>query len=362
MENSTKFGALAIAVLLLQACDEPAPAPSERVRAIKHLTVSEPAGGISRTYSGTISAAQSSSLSFAVSGTVAQVDVAEGARVAAGQVLAVLDQESFELDLRSARSQLASAQAAYTEARLDQDRKQELFRKGWVAKAAIDAAMTVTETARGSVEIARSQVGQAERNLNKTQLTAPFDGVIASRNIEAFSEVAAGSPVFELNAAAGLEVAFAVPDGVVERIAVGQTVEVSVSNVDGCGCQGRIIEIGSAAGVANTVSVTAAIGASPDTLLPGMAAEARLTLSGTAAEDAGFLIPLVAVAPGARDGAGYIFRYDPAEGVVRRVAIKGGEGRDNLIAVREGLRPGDIIAIAGVSFLRDGQKVTLLEN
>ena len=58
----------------------------------------------------------------------------------------------------------------------------------------------------------------------------------------------------------------------------------------------------------------------------------------------------------------YVFRYAPGEGVVRRVAIKGREGRDNLVAVREGLRPGDIIAVAGVSFLRDGQKVTLLEN
>jgi len=130
--------------------------------------------------------------------------------------------------------------------------------------------------------------------------------------------------------------------------------------VAGCGCSGRITEIGTSAGAANSVTVTAAVVDGPPSLLPGMAVEAGVTSSPNA-EDRGFLIPLVAIAPGDENARGYVFRYDPASMTVRRTPIQGGEAvRGNLISVSEGLNTGDIIASAGVSFLRDGQRVKLL--
>ena len=56
----------------------------------------------------------------------------------------------------------------------------------------------------------------------------------------------------------------------------------------------------------------------------------------------------------------YIYQSDSQ--TVRKVAVKAGEGRENLIEVIEGVELGDVIASAGVSFLRDGQKVTLATN
>ena len=75
-----------------------------------------------------------------------------------------------------------------------------------------------------------------------------------------------------------------------------------------------------------------------------------------------FAANLVAdIAPGDADARGYVFKYDAANGVVRKTPIRGaGAVSDNLIEITEGLEAGDIIAAAGVNFLRDGQRVKLL--
>ena len=67
------------------------------------------------------------------------------------------------------------------------------------------------------------------------------------------------------------------------------------------------------ASTANAVPVTAAILQSPGGLLPGMAVEASIILS-TERGPRGYLVPLVAIAPGDKDGHGYIFKYDAAIG------------------------------------------------
>ena len=154
--------------------------------------------------------------------------------------------------------------------KLELERKNELFKKDWVAKAALDTATAAAESARGSVEAARSQLGLAERNLGKSQLVAPFNGVIAERDVDPFTEVAAGSPVFGINSNDGLEVHFSVPDAV-DRTDLGRAASrcVTVTTVEGCGCEGRITEIGSTAGTANAVNIVAALTSAPDALLAG---------------------------------------------------------------------------------------------
>ena len=78
-------------------------------------------------------------------------------------------------------------------------------------------------------------------------------------------------------------------------------------------------------------------------------------------EARGFLVPLAAIAPGDEASRGYLFKYDVQAGVLRKVPVRGGAGSaGNLIEIVEGVTAGDIIAAAGVSFLRDGQRVKLL--
>lgn len=358
--KATSLAVLAALAGLLAGCGEVAPPEAERIRAIKPYYVVEPSGGDVRRYSGTVAAATTSALSFAVSGTVQTVGVNQGDHVTQGQVLATLDTEPFELDVQAASSELSAARADFENKRVELDRQRQLFERGWVAKAAYDQAVAAFEAAEGQLNLARSRLGLAERDLSQTSLTAPFDGLIAVRDVDPFVEVTKGQTIFQIDSADALEVDLAIPDGLVTRLSVGTPVTVDAATIPGCGCTGRITEIGVQAGAANAVLVKAAILDVPDGLLPGMAVEAGIVLSDTNGTR-GYMAPIVAIAAGDDVVHGYVFKYDPDTSVVRKVPVSSDEiVSGNLISITNGIAAGDIIAAAGVSFLRDGQRVTLL--
>ncbi len=346
-------------VLLLGSCGDNGDKVQERVRAIKPYYVSEPAGGDVRRFSGTIVAADTSNLSFSVPGTVAKVNVSQGDHVQKGQILATLDPEQYELDVAAARSELQSAEAGYTNAQQNMDRQAELFEKGWVSKAAYDQAVSSLDSAEGNLNLARSRLGSAQRNLSDTKMVAPFDGVIASKKVDAFSEVTAGQTLFEINSEGAMEIELSIPDALIGRFYVGLPATVKANTLSACGCEARVTEIGSVAGAANAVPVKAALFDPPPGLIAGMAAEATVVLAQTEGTR-GFLVPLVAIAAGDAENKGYVFKYDPETGTVTKVAVEGRAGRENLVEIISGVEAGDILAAAGVSFLRDGQKVKLM--
>ena len=350
-----------VLILLLVGCgDEEVAVKDPVVRAIKSYEIAEPATGDKRDYSGTLVASNTSALGFAVSGTVRTVDVSAGDNVLKGQVLASLDTEPFELSVSAARAQLADAEATFTEMQAAVERQRQLFQKGWVAKAALDQATSAFNGARAQLDLARSKLGIAERDLKNASLLAPFDGRIADRDIEPFQEVQAGQAILRIDSDGALEVTFSVADSVVSRLNAGASVTVDIPSSTGCGCSARITEIGTTTSTANTITVQAAMIDGTKDLLPGMAANVRVPLGG-ASEDAGYLVPITAIAPGDESARGYLFVFNRESGTVQKTPISGGSSvSGNLVAVRGSLRAGDIVAAAGTSFLREGQRVKLL--
>jgi multidrug efflux pump subunit AcrA (membrane-fusion protein) len=92
-------------LLTVAACREAPPPPPERIRAIKAITVSEQAAGKLRQFSGVVEAADSSSISFEVAGNVREVRVDVGDRINKGQVLAVLDKRTYNLNVKAAEAE-----------------------------------------------------------------------------------------------------------------------------------------------------------------------------------------------------------------------------------------------------------------
>ena len=350
----------AFASIALSACEEEPQEVVEQIRAIKTVTITEIASGQLRKYSGIVQATDTSVLSFQVGGNVRKVNVKLGDRVKKGNVLAVLDKKPYQLDVQAAEAELQKARANLQQKKEEYKRQKQLFDKGWVAKARVDRVVRGYESAKSQVDYAISKLNLAKRDLRLTTLVSPFDGVIAKKSVDPFVEVKAGQKLFEIDAEGALEIAFDIPETTIARISLGIPVSVTFATEQGCVCKGRITEIGSVAGKANAFPLKAALINPPGTIRSGMTAEVSILLKEDA-QGSAYLVPLAAIAPGDKSREGYVFIYDPATQAVRRSLVKARGVTDNLAHVYEGVKAGDIIAVAGVSFLTDGQKVKLMK-
>ena len=349
------IGAIAAALV---GCEAESPTVPEQVRPIRTFTVTEVASGQVRRFSAVIQPGDTSQLSFQVGGNVREVRVSQGDKVAAGDVLAVLDQEPYRLDVRAAEAELARARAELANKRAEFERQRTLYRQGWVARVRFDNAERDYRAASSRVDYTLARLELARRDLANTTLAAPFAGSIAIRSVDPFVEVRAGQVVFQIDAEGGLEAEFGVPETVIAEIALGMPVQVQTPQV-AQPLAALVTEIGSAAGAGTIFPVRAALTEPPPSLRPGMTAEATLTLA-HGATDVGFFVPLSAVAAGEQPGDGYVFVYDPQTSTVNRRAVKSAPvARGNVIAVT-GLKIGEKLASAGTSFLADGQRVALL--
>ncbi len=355
-----RFCVLASTVLFLAACEEEQAEPVTPVRAIKTITVSERASGQERRFPGVVEAVDSSSLSFEVAGNVKELRFEAGDRVSQGDVLAVMDRQTFELNVQSSQASLGRARADFAEKRTEFERQDALYKKGWVARSAQEQALAAFDSARNQVEYARSQLNLARRDLEKTDLIAPFDGVVAIRHVDPFAEVGRGEAIYDVYAEGLMEVRISVPESSIRDLHLGLQARLRFPTLENIVAEGRVSEIGTSAGVANAFPVKVAVTDESVNILPGMTAEVSLLLGGEG-DGSTFLVPISAIVPGEQPREGYVFVFDPESSQVKRVAIRGRGVSDNRIVITEGLSAGDVIAVAGVSFLQDGQEVKLLE-
>lgn len=344
----------------IAACEREQPPVPEQVRPIRAFTVNEVASGQVRRFPGVIEASDSSALSFQVGGNVRAVLVVQGETVEAGQVLATLDDEPYQLAVQTAQAELQRARADLTQTRADFERHQRLLTQGAVARAQFEVTQRNYESAQSQVDVASSRLALARRDLRNATLTAPFDGSIAARQVDPFVEVRPGQEVFRIDASGNRQAAIVVPETTIAQIVPGMAATVSVPQFAEP-MHALVSEIGSAAGAANAFPVKLTLINPPSTVRPGMTAEVNLALPRTA-ETASYFVPLTAIAPGDRSGEGFLFIYDPSSSTVRRTPVQAaGSLVSNMVAVT-GVGPGDIIATAGVNFLVDGQRVTLMSE
>jgi multidrug efflux system membrane fusion protein len=351
------------AMAALVGCGDQPPPPSETVRAIKTITVTERATGMQRRFSGVVEAADTSSLSFQVPGNVLEVNVNVGERVTQGQVLAALDDRTFGLNVDAARASRGRAQTELTDARRDWER----FRKavelnpGAVSGRSVSQAEAVYLGAVQGLSYANSRLNLAKRDLENTVLRAPFDGIVARRFVNPFQEVARVEPLFVLNMEGAMEAAISIPESEIDLVHLGLPAEIRFPAIPTEVRNGIVTEISNVAGTTNAfpVKITIENGDGNERIRPGITAEVNLLFADEGGE-AAYLVPLGALAPAGSEGTGYVFVYDPASSKVDRTAVEIGGIRDNDVIVNAGLNVGDIIAVAGVSFLRDGQQVKLM--
>ena len=316
-----------------------------------------------RQFSGVVEAADRSSIGFEVSGNVREVRVDVGDKITKGQVLAVLDKRTYNIDVKSAEAELGRAEVQLADKRNDLDRFQRINKQdpGAVSQASLDQSQAAVDGARKQVQFRKSQLKLAQRDLEKTVLRAPFDGVIANRYIDAFNEVARGQKCFDVFENTGMEVAVSIPEDAIDDIRMEQDGEIRFSVIADRTYQGRVTEISKVAGTANAFPIKLTVEDPDQRIRPGMTARVTLLLAGDD-QKAAYLIPISAVAQRGESKKGFVFTYDPQTSTVKQSKIEASSVRGNSVLITEGVKDGDIIAVAGVSFLEDGQEVKLMKQ
>jgi multidrug efflux system membrane fusion protein len=358
MRQSRWNGVFGIVLVGLAACsaEQPAETPHPAL-------VVQPGGGADAAlsaYAGEIRAREESPLSFRVGGNLVRRNVDAGARVQKGEVLAVLDAGDFALQAQAAQAQLAAAEADLVRARGDRDRYAKLVGDKLISQSAYDAQVAAYKAAEGQARAARAQMDVMRNQEGYSQLRAPRDGVIASRQAEAGQVVAAGQTVFTLAADGGREVAIGLPENRIRDFSVGQPVVVELWNAPGQRLPGAIREIAPAAD-AQTRTYAARVslvGEAQQQVELGQSARVYVQENGSKAS---LKLPLSAIQRG-DDGKTTVWIVDPANGKVRAQVVQIGPYGEASVPVLGGVKAGDWVVAAGGHLLREGQVVAPVDR
>lgn len=345
----------ALAALLLAACGG-GPVPVEAPRPVLVAHPTESAHGVSA-FPGEVRAREESPLSFRVGGSLVERHVDVGDHVRRGDLLAVLDAGDLQSQARAAQAQLSAAQAELGRARADQARLARLAAQQLVSRSALDAATAAATAAQAQANAARATLDVARNQAAYTQLRAPRDGVIAERMAEVGQVVGAGQAVFSLAADGPREVAFAVPEGSVDKVKPGLAVQVEVWSKPGERWAGQVREISPAADPASrTYAARVTVDAPEGAIELGQSARVYLAGAGNGA----LSVPLSAVQ---RSGdATSVFVVDPGTATLKLKPVQLGPYGDERAPVRSGLSATDWVVTAGGHLLRPGQAVVPVDR
>jgi membrane fusion protein (multidrug efflux system) len=276
-----------------------------------------------------------------VAGRISAIQFHEGERVAKGATLIKLDPSINAADVQQARANLKLAQSKF-------DRAVDLAKSNFISGQAKDEA-------ENNLRVAEAVLQLAEAKLAKTEIKAPFSGIIGLRVVSIGDYVKEGSDVVNLESIDPLKVDFRVPEIYLKQVQVGQSLEVALDALPGRSYEGKVFAINPLVDAAGRSIVIRAIVRNADTALrPGMFARVRLI---TKEERDALVVPEQALVPQGEDQ--YVYRVVDGKAVRTRVDV--GQRRDARVEIVKGLAAGDTVVTAGQLKLRDGAPVSIAE-
>jgi HlyD family secretion protein len=283
---------------------------------------------------------------------VAEVLVDVGSHVTKGQPLVRLSTDMLEADLAAKRAALRSAQAAETNAAAALRRGQSVSSTGALSAANLDQLKADQIAAQARVDTATSDVTTAELRLRYGTVTAPDFGTITSRTVTVGQIAQAGSEMLRMLRQNRVEWRAEVPETQLARVKVGQTVD--VSGVDGTVMKGRVRTVAPTIQTTNRTGIVY-VDITGGNARPGMFARGEIS----AGKGPGLVVPVASVV--VQDGYSYVFVLTGKNTVERRrVTQVGVYGSD--LEIADGITAGDVIAVKGAGFLKDGDTVTVAQE
>lgn len=342
-----RVGLLLVLLAAPALAETPAEAPPRPV--VSEIVTTETAP--LRRFPGVIGAETETALAFQTAGRLASRPVERGDRVAAGDLLATLDEVTLAEDLALAEAALDSAVAEADLARQSLERVMELSRRGVAAQAQLEAAQAQADATAAQVEAARANRDRARNAEGFGRLTAPDAGIVTRVLADPGSQVAAGTPVLSLATGTGREALIDVPDEVLALLDPGArfTVSTRQPGAQPVGGTLRLIEPVASPG-ARTHRLRIRLDEGAQALRIGALVFAQVD----AGQD-----PILTLPPEALMGDGVlvdVWVVGPDRKAERRKVSLGATVAGRLV-VETGLAAGEEVVVRGVNSIRDGQQL-----
>lgn len=304
---------------------------------------------LSNTVNGKLEALNSANVVAKSSGKVADIAVDVGSSVAAGQVLISLESDDLAAALRLAEAGVETAQINYDLAQKQFERGRELHDAGAISQSDFDVNyQAALDKARIALKSAQATQDQQQAKYNDSFIKSPLDGVVTTRNINVGEQAGSASTLITVMNLDKVIVNINVLEDQVNRLHVGQQVEVKVSAVSDTPFTGAITNIASAASTSSKVfPVKVHIDNRDHVLKPGMFAEVTFTVTGKT----GLLVPNTAVT--SYNGSQKVFLIK--EDIARDTPVVAGESDSQYTLIVSGVSEGDEVIINGTdAALKDG--------
>jgi membrane fusion protein (multidrug efflux system) len=321
------------------------PAPPVKVEVV---AAAEAAAPELLTLTGMIAADQRSEVTADTQGKVIAVMVERGQRVKMGDPVVRLDVRSAALSAREAQANLAAARAQKDLAQEECKRTQALLDKGAITRSEYDRQSTQCTSALQSVAAAQARTEMISKSVADGLVRAPFDGMVAEKNVTPGEWVAPGRSLFTLVDDDPLRIELSVPEKAVRAIQIKEAVMLTAVSNPCWRYHATVSRIGAEIGRTRSLIVEATVDArepdlidNPDCknasaqvkapLVPGMFAEAQVQIGQVKLP----VVPEDAVDK--RNKTQHVF-----------VAVKG-EVQDRIVQVGASPSPGMVSIVRGIS-------------
>ncbi len=275
-----------------------------------------------------------------IAGRVTKIHFNEGQEVNAGAPLLSIDPAELSAQLAQGTADVHLNQQRYS-------RAQDMYKQSFMSRQALDEANSNLE---------RASAGKQEilARLAKTEIRAPFKGVLGLRKISAGAYMKPGDDIVTLEDLSALKLDFRVPEMFLSKLKTGQELTIRVDAYPGASFSGKIYAF--EPGVderTRTIVVRAGIPNSEAKLRSGMFARVDVLL---ATRPIALVVPEQAIWPQGKD----VFVYKVADGKAALTKIELGVRRPGEVEVVKGLSAKDMVVTDGQLKLRDGAAVTVM--
>ena len=305
--------------------------------------------------SGSLTPLSQATVKSKVSGVILAGTVQEGVEVAAGQVVARLDDAEARARVAQQTATLADANARLALAKKNMGNSALLLKQNFIAQNAFDTSANGVDLAQAGVDAARAQLDLARIALNDTAIRAPLSGVVSKRHAQPGEKLSPDSPVTTIVDLKHLVLDAQIPTTDIPRIKVGQEVTFRVDGFGERNFAGKVARINPATEAGSRATVVYISVDNPDSLLrAGMFAKGTITTEKSAPHA---LLPLTAVMQD--NGRDVVYRVDGGKVTVQPVKLGLRNEDAGVVEALDGVAPGATVLALKLDGIKPGSPVKL---